>query len=149
MSATTTPDNAETQARLLSEALPFMQKYENKTVVVKYGGHAMGDTDLGQAFARDIALLKQSGVNPIVVHGGGPQIGRMLSQMGIESRFEGGLRVTDAETVRIVEMVLAGSINKEIVAMINAEGEWAIGLCGKDGNMVFAEKARKTMTDND
>ena len=149
MSATTTPDNAETQARLLSEALPFMQKYENKTVVVKYGGHAMGDTDLGQAFARDIALLKQSGVNPIVVHGGGPQIGRMLSQMGIESRFEGGLRVTDAETVRIVEMVLAGSINKEIVAMINAEGEWAIGLCGKDGNMVFAEKAKKTVLDPD
>lgn len=147
MSATTMPDNAETQARLLSEALPFMQKYENKTVVVKYGGHAMGDTDLGQAFARDIALLKQSGVNPIVVHGGGPQIGRMLSQMGIESRFEGGLRVTDAETVRIVEMVLAGSINKEIVAMINAEGEWAIGLCGKDGNMVFAEKAKKTVLD--
>ncbi|EAU42611.1 acetylglutamate kinase [Fulvimarina pelagi HTCC2506] len=142
-------DNAETQARLLSEALPYMQAYENKSVVVKYGGHAMGDTELGRAFARDIALLKQSGVNPIVVHGGGPQIGRMLNQMGIESRFEGGLRVTDAETVRIVEMVLAGSINKEIVAMINAEGEWAIGLCGKDGNLVFAEKATKTMIDPD
>ncbi|MER0237855.1 acetylglutamate kinase [Fulvimarina sp. MAC8] len=142
-------DNAETQARLLSEALPYMQAYENKNVVVKYGGHAMGDTELGRAFARDIALLKQSGVNPIVVHGGGPQIGRMLNQMGIESRFEGGLRVTDAETVRIVEMVLAGSINKEIVAMINAEGEWAIGLCGKDGNLVFAEKATKTVIDPD
>ncbi|RFC66176.1 acetylglutamate kinase [Fulvimarina endophytica] len=144
-----TPDSAETQARLLSEALPYMQAYENKNVVVKYGGHAMGDTSLGQAFARDIALLKQSGVNPVVVHGGGPQIGRMLTQMGIESRFEGGLRVTDAETVRIVEMVLAGSINKEIVAMINAEGEWAIGLCGKDGNLVFAEKATKTVIDPD
>src|SRR6187402_574347 len=140
---------SETQARLLAQALPFMQRYENKTVVVKYGGHAMGDAALGQAFARDIALLKQSGVNPIVVHGGGPQIAAMLARMGIESRFEGGLRVTDEKTVEIVEMVLAGSINKEIVALINAEGEWAIGLCGKDGNMVFAEKAHKTFKDPD
>lgn len=142
-------DDASTQARLLAEALPFMQRYENKTVVVKYGGHAMGNAALGKAFAQDIALLKQSGVNPIVVHGGGPQIAAMLSKMGIESRFEGGLRVTDAKTVEIVEMVLAGSINKEIVALINAEGEWAIGLCGKDGNMVYAEKAHKTMIDPD
>ncbi len=140
---------AQEQARLLSAALPFMQRYENKTVVVKYGGHAMGDIELGKAFARDIALLKQSGVNPIVVHGGGPQIGAMLSKMGIESKFEGGLRVTDQKTVEIVEMVLAGSINKEIVALINAEGEWAIGLCGKDGNMVFAQKAHKTFRDPD
>ena len=140
---------AETQARLLSQALPFMQRYENKTVVVKYGGHAMGNAALGQAFARDIALLKQSGVNPIVVHGGGPQIGAMLTRMGIESKFEGGLRVTDEKTVEIVEMVLAGSINKDIVRMINAEGEWAIGLCGKDGNMVYAEKAHKTVKDPD
>lgn len=138
---------AAAQAHLLSAALPFMQRYENRTVVVKYGGHAMGDAELGAAFARDIALLKQSGVNPIVVHGGGPQIGAMLSKMGIESKFEGGLRVTDQRTVEIVEMVLAGSINKEIVALINAEGEWAIGLCGKDGNMVFAEKARKVVKD--
>jgi acetylglutamate kinase len=141
--------NAEMQAALLSRALPYMQRYENKTVVVKYGGHAMGNAELGQAFARDIALLKQSGVNPIVVHGGGPQIGAMLDKMGIESKFEGGLRVTDQKTVEIVEMVLAGSINKEIVALINAEGEWAIGLCGKDGNMVFAEKAHKTIKDPD
>lgn len=140
---------SENQARLLSKALPYMQRYENKTVVVKYGGHAMGDPELGQAFARDVALLKQSGINPIVVHGGGPQIGAMLKKMGIESRFEGGLRVTDRATVEIVEMVLAGSINKEIVALINAEGEWAIGLCGKDGNMVFAEKAHKTIVDPD
>jgi acetylglutamate kinase len=145
----TTSDDAATQARLLAEALPYMQRYENKTVVVKYGGHAMGDAALGKAFAQDIALLKQSGVNPIVVHGGGPQIGAMLGKMGIESKFEGGLRVTDAKTVEIVEMVLAGSINKEIVALINAEGEWAIGLCGKDGNMVYAEKAHKTLTDPD
>ncbi|MGQ7793990.1 acetylglutamate kinase [Faunimonas sp. B44] len=137
------------QARLLAEALPYMQRYENKTIVVKYGGHAMGNAALGQAFARDIALLKQSGVNPIVVHGGGPQIGQMLEKMGIKSEFKGGLRVTDRRTVEIVEMVLAGSINKEIVALINAEGEWAIGLCGKDGNMVFAEKARKTVFDPD
>ncbi|MGV0909564.1 acetylglutamate kinase [Martelella sp. FOR1707] len=140
---------SEQQARLLVQALPYMQKYENKTIVVKYGGHAMGDSELGQAFASDIALLKQSGVNPIVVHGGGPQIGSMLKRMGIESKFEGGLRVTDQATVEIVEMVLAGSINKEIVALINQTGEWAIGLCGKDGNMVFAEKAKKTVVDPD
>jgi acetylglutamate kinase len=136
-------------AAILAQALPYMQRYENKTVVVKYGGHAMGDPALGKAFARDIALLKQSKVNPIVVHGGGPQIGQMLEKMGIESKFEGGLRVTDQKTLEIVEMVLAGSINKQIVALINAEGEWAIGLCGKDGNMVFAEKAQKKMIDPD
>ncbi|WP_274427001.1 acetylglutamate kinase [Chelativorans sp. YIM 93263] len=146
---TDTAETAETQARVLSAALPYMQRYENKTVVVKYGGHAMASETLGRAFARDIALLKQSGVNPIVVHGGGPQIGNMLKNLGIESKFENGLRVTDRDTVEIVEMVLAGSINKQIVALINAEGEWAIGLCGKDGNMVFAEKARKTVMDPD
>jgi acetylglutamate kinase len=142
-------ENPAMQAQLLSAALPFMQRYENKTVVVKYGGHAMGNAELGKAFARDIALLKQSGINPIVVHGGGPQIAAMLAKLGIESRFEGGLRVTDEKTVEVVEMVLAGSINKEIVALINAEGEWAIGLCGKDGNMVFAQKAKKTVIDPD
>jgi acetylglutamate kinase len=143
------PDTAafSRDASILAQALPFMQRYEGRTVVVKYGGHAMGDAALGQAFARDIALLKQSKVNPIVVHGGGPQIASMLKNLGIESKFEGGLRVTDKRTMEIVEMVLAGSINKEIVAMINAEGEWAIGLCGKDGNMVFARKATKTAID--
>ncbi|ENN92548.1 MULTISPECIES: acetylglutamate kinase [Bartonella] len=145
--ANTAADIFEKQAAFLSSALPYMQKYENKTVVVKYGGHAMGDPALGQAFARDIALLKQSGINPVVVHGGGPQIAEILKKMGIESRFENGLRVTDEKIVEVVEMVLAGSINKEIVALINAEGEWAIGLCGKDGNMVFAEKAYKTIID--
>ena len=149
MTSAPTPQEGELQARLLSEALPYMQRYEDKTIVVKYGGHAMGDISLGRAFARDIALLKQSGIDPIVVHGGGPQIGAMLARMGIESKFEGGLRVTDQKTVEIVEMVLAGSINKEIVALINAEGEWAIGLCGKDGNMVFAEKAHKKFKDPD
>ncbi|MCF1504851.1 MULTISPECIES: acetylglutamate kinase [Afifella] len=144
-----TKSEAYDQARLLSEALPYMQRYEGRTVVVKYGGHAMGDQHLATAFARDIALLKQSGVNPIVVHGGGPQIGGMLEKMGIVSEFKGGLRVTDRKTVEVVEMVLAGSINKEIVALINAQGEWAIGLCGKDGNMVFAEKLKRTVVDPD
>lgn len=138
-----------TQARVIAQALPYMQRYENKTIVVKYGGHAMGDAAFGRAFAQDIAMLKQSGINPIVVHGGGPQIGAMLEKMGIKSTFEGGLRVTDAQTVEIVEMVLCGSINKQIVEMINREGEWAIGLCGKDGNLVYAEKAKKTMRDPD
>jgi acetylglutamate kinase len=146
---TDTTKDAVDQARILSEALPFMQRYENRTIVVKYGGAAMGDAALGQAFARDIALLKQSGVNPVVVHGGGPQIGEMLKKLGIKSEFKGGLRVTDKATVEIVEMVLAGSINKEIVAMINKEGEWAIGLCGKDGNMVFVEKVKRTAIDPD
>ncbi|WIJ25748.1 acetylglutamate kinase [Devosia sp. RR2S18] len=140
-------DRFSHDAGILAQALPYMQRYEGKTVVVKYGGHAMGDADLQQAFARDIALLKQSKVNPIVVHGGGPQIASMLKGLGIESKFEGGLRVTDKRTMEIVEMVLAGSINKEIVATINAEGEWAIGLCGKDGNMVFAKKAEKKFID--
>jgi acetylglutamate kinase len=145
--ASNPPIEALDQARLISEALPYMQRYENKTIVVKYGGHAMGDPELGQAFARDIAILKQSGVNPIVVHGGGPQIGEMLEKLGIKSEFRGGLRVTDRKTVEVVEMVLAGAINKDIVRMINAEGEWAIGLCGKDGNMVFAEKIKRTVVD--
>jgi acetylglutamate kinase len=151
MNKTATPmpdtESFSRDASILAQALPHMQRYEGKTVVVKYGGHAMGDITLGRAFARDIALLKQSKVNPIVVHGGGPQIASMLKNLGIESKFEGGLRVTDERTMEIVEMVLAGSINKEIVALINAEGEWAIGLCGKDGNMVFARKAKKTIID--
>ncbi len=141
--------SGQDRARLIAEALPFMQRYEGKTVVIKYGGHAMGDARLAKAFARDVALLKQSGVNPVVVHGGGPQIGAMLEKLGIKSTFEGGLRVTDAATVEVVEMVLAGSINKQIVAAINAEGEWAIGLCGKDGSMVYAKKATRKVVDPD
>ena len=141
--------DGETQAQLLSEALPFMQAYAGKTVVIKYGGHAMGDAALGQAFARDVALLRQSGVEPIVVHGGGPQIGAMLDKMGIKSEFKGGLRVTDKATVQIVEMVLAGSLNKRIVADFNAQGARAIGLCGKDGSMVTVTKAQKKVRDPD
>ena len=137
------------QASLLSEALPFMQAYAGKTVVIKYGGNAMGDAKLGKAFARDVALLAQSGVDPLVVHGGGPQIGSMLDKVGIKSEFKGGLRVTDRSTVEVVEMVLAGSLNKRIVADFNSEGARAIGLCGKDGNMVTVTKAKRTLRDPD
>ena len=144
----TTPDTA-TRANIIAHALPYMQRYDNKTVVVKYGGHAMGDPKLGQAFARDITLLRQSGVNPVVVHGGGPQIGKMLQRLNIVSEFKGGLRVTDRATVEVVEMVLAGSINKEIVQLINAEGGRAVGLCGKDGNLVTARKLTRTVVDPD
>ena len=137
------------EAGILARALPYMQRYAGKTVVIKYGGHAMGDAELGEAFCRDVALLKQSGVNPVVVHGGGPQIAAMLERMNIKSEFREGLRVTDADTVEVVEMVLAGSINKQIVASINAQGARAIGLCGKDGNMVLVEKATRTAIDPD
>ena len=137
------------QAQLLSEALPFMQAYAGKTVVIKYGGHAMGDKALGQAFARDVALLRQAGCEPVVVHGGGPQIGAMLDKVGIVSEFKNGLRVTDRATIEVVEMVLAGTLNKRIVADFNAEGARAIGLCGKDGNMVTVTKAKRTERDPD
>jgi acetylglutamate kinase len=129
------------QARILSEALPHMQRYDEQIVVIKYGGHAMGEEEAAREFARDIVLLEQTAINPVVVHGGGPQIAAMLSRLGIKSQFSGGLRVTDAATVEIVEMVLAGSINKQIVSHINQAGGKAVGLCGKDGNMVLARKA--------
>lgn len=135
------------KARILLEALPHMQHYDEEIVVVKYGGHAMGDEQTARDFARDIVLLEQAAINPVVVHGGGPQIQAMLSRLGIKSEFAAGLRITDAETVEIVEMVLAGSINKSIVGYINAAGGKAVGLCGKDGNMVMARKASRTMTD--
>jgi acetylglutamate kinase len=135
------------RARVLSEALPFMQRYDKRTIVVKYGGHAMGDEALGAEFARDIVLLKQSGLNPIVVHGGGPQIGAMLTRLGIKSEFSGGLRITDKATVEIVEMVLAGSINKMIVAQLNQAGGKAIGLSGKDGNLITARKVSHKVHD--
>jgi acetylglutamate kinase len=131
------------QAEILMQALPHMLRYDDATIVVKYGGHAMGDEATAREFARDMVLLEQSGVNPVVVHGGGPQIGAMLKKLGIESRFSGGLRVTDKATMEIAEMVLAGSINKEIVGKINAQGGRAIGLCGKDGNMVIARKVSR------
>ncbi|HMM15268.1 MAG TPA: acetylglutamate kinase [Parvibaculum sp.] len=135
------------RANVLSEALPYMQRYDKCTVVVKYGGHAMGDEELGLEFARDIVLLKQAGINPIVVHGGGPQIGAMLNRLGIKSEFSGGLRITDKATVEVVEMVLAGSINKNIVSLLNRAGGKAIGLCGKDGNLIVARKVEHKVHD--
>ncbi len=134
-------------AKILSEALPFMQRYDNATVVVKYGGHAMGDPKLAETFARDIVLIKQAGVNPIVVHGGGPQIGSLLERLNIRSEFKGGLRVTDRETVEVVEMVLAGSVNKEIVAAINAQGGKAVGISGKDANLMRAKRIERRFRD--
>ena len=131
------------QAEILMQALPHMLRYDETIVVVKYGGHAMGDEEVARSFARDMVLLEQSGVNPVVVHGGGPQIGAMLKKLGIKSEFAAGLRITDKATVEIVEMVLAGSINKQIVGFINAAGGRAIGLCGKDGNMVTATKVTR------
>jgi acetylglutamate kinase len=141
------PADALAQAHVLVQALPHMQRYDDEIVVVKYGGHAMGDEAAARDFARDIVLLEQSGVNPVVVHGGGPQIGDMLKRLKIKSEFSDGLRVTDAATVEIVEMVLAGSINKQIVGFINEAGGRAVGLCGKDGNMVLAKKLTRTVAD--
>ncbi len=138
----------EEQAEILMQALPHMLRYDDAIVVVKYGGHAMGDETVGRSFARDMVLLEQSGVNPVVVHGGGPQIGAMLKKLGIASQFSNGLRVTDKATIEIVEMVLCGSINKQIVGFINAEGGRAIGLCGKDGNMVSATKLERGTPDD-
>ena len=134
-------------AQVLSEALPHMQQYDEEIVVVKYGGHAMGEEASARSFARDIVLLEQTAINPVVVHGGGPQIGDMLKRLGIKSEFAAGLRITDAATIEVVEMVLAGSINKQIVGYINEQGGKAIGLCGKDGNMVQARKVTRTMVD--
>jgi acetylglutamate kinase len=136
-------------AHILSEALPHMQRYDEEIVVVKYGGHAMGEEEMAKSFARDIVLMEQTAINPVVVHGGGPQIGGMLDRLGIKSEFAAGLRVTDAATIEIVEMVLAGSINKQIVGFINGAGGRAVGLCGKDGNMVLARKISRSMIDPD
>ena len=128
------------KAETLTEALPYLQRYAGATFVVKYGGHAMGDPELARDFAEDVVLLKAVGINPIVVHGGGPQIGAMLKRLGVESQFVGGLRVTDAETARIAEMILSGSINKEIVGWIGAAGGRAVGISGKDARLVTARK---------
>jgi acetylglutamate kinase len=139
----------EVQARILSEALPYMQRYDEEIIVVKYGGHAMGEEQLARDFARDIVLLEQTAINPIVVHGGGPQIEAMLKKVGVQSQYAAGLRITDAKTLEIVEMVLAGSINKQMVGYINEAGGKAVGLCGKDGNMVVARKLTRTVIDPD
>tara|TARA_B100000686_G_scaffold184646_1_gene191470 strand:+ start:502 stop:1428 length:927 start_codon:yes stop_codon:yes gene_type:complete len=136
-------------AQTLGEALPYLRQFSGHTFVIKYGGHAMGDDKLARDFARDIVLIKQVGINPIIVHGGGPQIGAMLKKMNIQSEFVDGLRVTDRESVDVVEMVLAGSINKQIVTAINEEGGRAIGISGKDGRLIEARKLRRTKRDPD
>jgi acetylglutamate kinase len=141
--------DAQGKAAVLSEALPYMRRYAGKTILVKYGGHAMGDEAIAESFARDIVLLKQVGIDPIVVHGGGPQIGQMLQRLKIKSDFIDGLRVTDRATVEIVEMVLSGSINKQIVSAINRVGGTAIGLSGKDGDLIRARKLARTKRDPD
>ena len=144
-----TPDSWLRTAATLSEALPYMREFSGETFVVKYGGHAMGDAALARQFAEDIVLLKQVGINPIVVHGGGPQIGKMLERLKIQTSFVDGLRITDSTTVEIVEMVLCGSINKQIVSEINAAGGMAVGISGKDGQLIEARKLRRTTRDPD
>jgi acetylglutamate kinase len=137
------------KAGVLAEALPYMRQFNGQRFVIKYGGHAMGDAKLAESFARDVVLLRQVGIDPIIVHGGGPQIGAMLERLKIKSEFIDGLRVTDAETVEIVEMVLSGSINKQIVSAINAAGGRAVGLSGKDGNLMSVRKLRRTRRETD
>lgn len=135
-----TPDTARNVAHVLSEAMPYIQRFQGKTIVIKYGGNAMIDDNLKQGFARDIVLMKLVGINPVVVHGGGPQIGDLLKKIGKQSTFVSGMRVTDAETMDVVEMVLGGLVNKEIVNLINRNGGRAVGLTGKDGNLIQARK---------
>jgi acetylglutamate kinase len=141
--------DSHSKAATLAAALPYLKRYAGKTVVVKYGGHAMGEEELGRLFAADVVLLKQVGLNPIVVHGGGPQIGAMLERLKIKSSFVDGLRVTDRATVEIVEMVLSGSINKDLAAAINGAGGRAIGLSGKDANLIRARQLKRTKKDPD
>ena len=131
---------SQSKAETLIEALPYMQKYYSKTIVIKYGGHAMVDEQLKYSFAQDVVMLKQVGINPVIVHGGGPQIGNMLDQLGIKSHFEQGMRVTSHETMDIVEMILSGKINKEIVGLISRTGGKAVGFSGRDGNLLSAHK---------
>lgn len=150
MSADHTPDPAMlAKAETLTEALPFIQKYVGRTFVVKYGGHAMGDPERAIDFAEDVVLLKAIGINPIVVHGGGPQIGNMLGRLGIKSEFVDGLRVTDAATAEVAEMVLAGAINKDLVSWIGRAGGTAVGISGKDARLVTARKLTRTARDPD
>lgn len=134
-----TTQNATQIAQVLTEALPYIQRFSGKTLVIKYGGNAMVDEDLKNSFARDIVLLKAVGINPIIVHGGGPQIGELLERVGKESKFIAGMRVTDRETMDVVEMVLGGQVNKNIVSLINSHGGRAVGLTGKDGDLIHTE----------
>lgn len=150
MSQTRVPPHIEAataQARTLAHALPYMRRYAGATIVVKYGGHAMGEEALAARFGADIALLKQVGMNPVVVHGGGPQINAMLKRLAIKSSFIEGLRVTDETMVEVVEMVLAGTVNKHVAGLINRAGALAVGICGKDGNLIRARKLMRTVRD--
>jgi acetylglutamate kinase len=140
-------EEASEQARILAHALPYLRRYAGATVVVKYGGHAMGEERLAAQFGSDIALLKQVGMNPVVVHGGGPQINAMLKRLAINSTFVDGLRVTDEAMVQVVEMVLAGTVNKHVAGLINQAGAMAVGICGKDGGLIRARKLRRTTRD--
>ena len=132
--------NSIERANILLETLPYIRRFYNKTIVIKYGGHAMIDDELKDKFAQDLVMMKYIGINPVVVHGGGPQIGNLLKKFGKESKFVQGMRITDEETMNIVEMVLVGTVNKEIVGLINRHGGNAVGLSGKDGNLIIAEK---------
>jgi acetylglutamate kinase len=138
---------ARKQAEILAGALPFLRRYTGDTIVVKYGGHAMGDGELSEAFGHDIALLKLVGVNPIIVHGGGPQINAMLKRLDITSEFVEGLRVTDAVMVDVIEMVLSGSVNKQVAALVNGAGALAVGISGKDGGLIRAKRLLKQVRD--
>jgi acetylglutamate kinase len=139
--------SAAAQAHIVARALPYLRRYAGATIVVKYGGHAMGQDQLASEFGRDIALLKQVGINPVVVHGGGPQINAMLERLAIKSSFIDGLRVTDAAMVEVVEMVLAGTVNKQVAGLINRAGALAVGISGKDGGLIRARKLRRTKKD--
>lgn len=141
--------NATHIAQVLTEALPYIQRFSGKTLVIKYGGNAMVDEDLKNSFARDVVLLKAVGINPVIVHGGGPQIGDLLERVGKQSEFINGIRVTDRETMDIVEMVLGGQVNKSIVSLINNNGGRAVGLTGKDGSLIFAEKLQVSRNSDD
>lgn len=141
------PKDAINTAKVLSEALPYIQRFSGKTIVIKYGGNAMTEETLKNSFARDIVLLKQVGLQPIIVHGGGPQIGELLKQLGKESKFVDGIRVTDRETMDVVEMVLGGKVNKEIVHLINQHGGRAVGLSGKDGDLIYAKQLKASKSD--
>jgi len=140
---------AAAEAHIVARALPYLRRYAGATIVVKYGGHAMGQDNLASEFGHDIALLKQVGINPVVVHGGGPQINAMLARLAIKSTFVEGLRVTDAAMVEVVEMVLAGTVNKQVAALINRAGALAVGISGKDGGLIRARKLRRTVKDPD
>src|ERR1700692_2232290 len=142
-------ESAQDQAKILAHALPFLRRYAGATVVVKYGGHAMGEESLAGQLGADIALLKQVGINPVVVHGGGPQINAMLKRLAIQSTFVDGLRVTEAAMVEVVEMVLAGTVNKYVAGLITQAGAMAVGVCGKDGGMIRARKLTRTKIDPD